>query len=78
MSSVNEDIKQMQQQIKSYGSVTQFGIRVQIIEGPGSCIGKNGFIDADSGGTVQNLSGTVYDAEWEIGNWGDTMTFKVR
>ena len=78
MSSVNEDIKQMQAQIEKYGSVTQFGIRVQQIDGPGAQEGNTGSITAASGGTVRSDSGASYDAGWEIGNWGDTMTFTKR
>lgn len=76
MSSVKEDIKQMQAQIAKYGSVTQFGIRVQVIEGEGSHEGNTGSITAGTG-KVEG-SGGSYDAGWEIGNWGDTMTFTKR
>ncbi len=75
MSSVEEDIKQMQAQIDKYGSVTQFGVRVQSIEGPGNQIGDTGFITARTGGSVQ---GGEFDAGWQVGNWGDTMTFTPR
>jgi len=75
MSSVAEDIQQMQAQIEKYGSVTQFGIRVQSINGPGGQEGGTGFITAGTGGSVQNGG---YDASWEVGNWGDTMTFSPR
>ncbi len=77
MSSVDEDIKQMQEQIKKYGSVTQSNIQVQIIEGPGSQEGNRGSITASSGGKVEGY-GILYNAEWEVGNWGDTMTFTRR
>lgn len=77
MSSVSEDIKQMQAQIEQYGSITQFGIRVQSVNGAGSKEGNTGSITAASGGTVTG-SGGSYDAGWEIGNWGDTMTFTKR
>lgn len=77
MSSVNEDIKQMQAQIKEYGSITQFGIRVQRVEGNGATEGNTGSITAHSGGTVSGTGGS-YDAGWEIGNWGDTLTFTKR
>jgi hypothetical protein len=71
MSSVNEDIKQMQAQITKYGSVTQFGVRVQVIEGPGSQEGDTGSITS---GRVEGGGGS-YHAGWQVGNWGDTMTF---
>jgi len=77
MSSVAEDIKQMQAQIAQYASVTQFGIRVQTINGPGTEEGGTGSITAATGGIVSS-DGTVYDASWEIGNWGDTRTFTRR
>ncbi len=77
MSSVNEDIRQMQAQIAQYGSVTQFGIRVQSINGGGFQEGDTGSITAASGGSV-NGNGTTYDAGWQIGNWGDTLTFTKR
>ena len=76
MSSVSEDIKQMQAQIAKYGSVTQFGVRVQSINGPGSQEGNTGSITVKSGGSV--TGGRKYNAGWEIGNWGDTMTFTER
>ncbi len=77
MSSVSEDIKQMQAQISQYGSITQFGIRVQVISGPGVQEGNTGSITAKTGGIVEG-GGNMYDAGWEIGNWGDTMTFTKR
>ena len=78
MSSVSEDIKQMQAQIAQYQSVTQFGIRVQEIDGPGKQQGDTGYISAATGGTVRSLDGQTYDASWQVGNWGDTMTFTPR
>ena len=77
MSSVSEDIKQMQAQIEKYDSVTQFGIRVQVIEGQGSQEGNTGSITATSGGKVEGTGGS-YDAGWEVGNWGNTLTFTKR
>jgi len=77
MSSVSEDIKQMQEQIEKFGSVTQFGIRVQRIEGPGIQEGDTGSITAATGGIVEGAEG-AYNAGWQIGNWGDTMTFTKR
>lgn len=77
MSSVSEDIKQMQAQIQQYGSVTQFGIRVQVINGPGLQEGNTGSITIKSGGVVEG-NGATYNAGWEIGNWGDTLTFTKR
>ncbi|WP_340064793.1 hypothetical protein [Ascidiimonas aurantiaca] len=77
MSSVSEDIQQMQAQIEKYGSVTQFGVRVQVIEGPGAQEGNTGSITVASGGRVEG-NGITYNAGWEIGNWGDTMTFTKR
>ena len=77
MSSVQEDVKQMQAQIEQYGSVTQFGIRVQIIDGPAEQQGDTGYISAKTGGNVQGGGGS-YDASWQVGNWGDTMTFVPR
>ncbi len=71
MSSVAEDIKQMQAQIAQYGSLTQFDVRIQSIEGPGAQSGNAGYINNKTGGKVQG--GTMI-ASWEIGNWGDTMT----
>ena len=71
MSSVAEDIKQMQAQIDQYGSITQFGVRIQSISGPGGQSGNAGYINNSTGGSVQ--SGSMI-ASWEIGNWGDTMT----
>lgn len=71
MSSVAEDIKQMQAQIAQYGSITQFGVRVQNVEGPGRQEGGAGYINNSTGGSVQ---GGSMIASWEVGNWGDTMT----
>lgn len=68
---VAEDIRQMQEQIKKYGSLTQFGIRIQSIEGPGAKTGNTGYINARTGGKVQQGS---MIASWEVGNWGNTMT----
>ena len=67
----------MQAQIAQYGSVTQFGIRVQSIQGGGFQEGSTGSITSASGGSVNGPGGS-YDAGWEIGNWGDTMTFTKR
>ncbi|MDX6705032.1 MAG: imidazolonepropionase [Solirubrobacteraceae bacterium] len=75
MSSATEDVEQMQAQIAQYGSVTQFGIRVQSIAGPAGDEASTGYITASSGGSVQDGQ---YDAGWEIGNWGDTLTFTPR
>lgn len=77
MASVNEDIQQMQDQINQYGSVTQFGIRVQSISGPGAQEGDTGFISTKTGGGCSG-GGGEYDASWQVGNWGDTMTFTPR
>lgn len=71
MSSVAEDIQQMKSQIQQYGSITQFGVRIQSIEGPGAQEGSTGYINAKTGGQVQD--GNMI-ASWEVGNWGDTMT----
>ena len=71
LSSVAEDIRQMQDQINQYGSLTQFGVRIQTISGPGGQSGGAGYINNKTGGSVQ---GGEYIASWEIGNWGDTMT----
>jgi len=71
MSSVAEDIEQMQAQIQKYGSITQFGVRIQSISGPGGQNGGTGYINNSTGGNVQNGS---MIASWQIGNWGDTMT----
>ncbi len=77
MASAEEDVQQMQAQIQQYGSVTQFGIRVQEIGGNPGTEGNTGSLSASSGGVVKGNDGS-YDAGWEIGNWGDTMTFIKR
>lgn len=77
MASVNEDVQQMQAQISQYGSVTQFGIRVQSINGPAAQQGDTGYISGKTGGVCTGGSGQ-YDASWQVGNWGDTMTFTPR
>lgn len=71
MSSVQEDIQQMKAQIEQYGSITQFGVRIQSIDGPASQEAKTGYINNKTGGKVQDGS---MIASWEVGNWGDTMT----
>jgi hypothetical protein len=68
----------MQAQIEEYGSVTQFGVRVQHIEGASAQIGDTGYIDYDKGGVVSDDAGTKYNAGWQVGNWGDTMTLTPR
>jgi len=77
MASATEDVKQMQAQIKQYDSVTQFGIRVQTITGPANTEGSTGSITQNSGGVCIG-AGVDYNAGWEIGNWGDTLTFTKR
>lgn len=76
--SAQEDVKQMQAQIAQYGSVTQFGVRVQHIDGASNQIADTGYIDYSKGGIVRDDSGIEYNAGWEIGNWGDTMTLTPR
>jgi len=72
------DVQQMQAQIAKYGSITQFKVRVQKIQGPAGESGKQGFINAATGGTVSSADGKNYNATWELGNWGDTMRFTKR
>ena len=74
---VSDDVQQMQAQINQYGSVTQFGIRVQVINGPAAQEGDTGYISSQTGGVCQG-GGREYDASWQVGNWGDTMTFIPR
>lgn len=79
MASAAEDVKQMQAQIEKYGSVTQFGVRVQKIEGPAGEDGNTGFINESTGGIIEDtFTGMHYNSKWEIGNWGDTMKFTRR
>jgi hypothetical protein len=78
MSQASTDIKQMQAQIQKWGSVTQFDVRVQVINGPAAEEGKSGYFNASTGGYAQDQDGTMYDAKWELGNWGDTMHFSRR
>jgi hypothetical protein len=71
MAQVDIDIQQMQEQISKFGSITVFGVRVQSVEGPGATNANVGYINATTGGSVQN--GAMI-ASWELGNWGNTMT----
>jgi hypothetical protein len=77
MSQVETDIQQMQAQIEQYGSVTQFGTQVQVINGPGGVDGNNGFFNRATGGFAES-GGVYFDATWQLGNWGDTMKFTPR
>jgi len=48
-----------------------------VINGPGLQEGNTGSITVKSGGVVEG-NGATYNAGWEIGNWGDTLTFTKR
>lgn len=69
------DITQMQAQINTYGSITQFGTRVSMIKGdadnPTQSSGTASKTDHGFGGS----DGTWLNGTWEVGNWGDTLRF---
>ncbi len=69
-SDAETDIDQMQDQIKKYGSITQFGVRISKIVGTADNPNqKSGQVSK----TDHGFSG--YNGTWEIGNWGDTLKF---
>lgn len=64
------DIKQMQDQINQYGSITQFGVRVSLITGTADNISQTTGQAAKTDRGFGGRNGT-----WEVGNWGDTLRF---
>lgn len=68
--SASTDIEQMHEQIKRYGSITQFGIRITGITGNANDPYQSSGIAAK---TDKGFSG--YNGTWEVGNWGDTLRF---
>lgn len=68
--SAGRDIQQMQSQIQQWGSITQFGIQIAEITGTADNPDQK---SGTATKTDHGLSG--YNGSWEIGNWGDTLTF---
>ena len=66
MSQAQDDVQGMRDQIERYGSITQFGIRVQTADGEAHS-------QADTGYLINGFNGM--SGSWQLGNWGDTLTF---
>jgi hypothetical protein len=68
--SAEKDIDQMHDQIRRYGSITQFGVRISNITGTANNPTQSSGVAAK---TDKGFSG--YNGTWEVGNWGDTLRF---
>ena len=74
MASAGEDIDQMNAQIEKWGSITQFDIRVNSIDGTADDPDQSSGEASKSDGGFSGDGGR-YNGTWQVGNWGDTLHF---